>query len=92
MAKTGVYTLPGSGLKVKAVHGLDNIKGALSTYKYRIVCTYPSNLVFGTDLANEYEEAKIWYSADDQNIKGSIKWKAGVQIAFPAEVVSYKNS
>ena len=92
MAKTGVYTLPGSGLKVKAVHGLDNITGTLSTYKDRIVCTYPSNLVFGTDLANEYEEAKIWYSADDQNIKGSIKWKAGVQIAFPAEVVSYKNS
>lgn len=92
MAKTGTYTMPGSGLKVKAVHGLDNITGTLSTYKDRIVCTYPSNLIYGTDLANEYEEAKIWYSADDQNIKGSIKWKAGVQIAFPAEVISYKNS
>lgn len=92
MAKTGTYTMPGSGLKVKAVHGLDNIAGTLSTYKDRIVCTYPANLVYGTDLANEYEEAKIWYSADDQNIKGSIKWKAGVQIAFPAEVVTYKNS
>lgn len=92
MAKTGTYTMPGSGLKVKAVHGLDNITGTLSTYKDRIVCTYPANLVYGTDLANEYEEAKIWYSADDQNIKGSIKWKAGVQIAFPAEVVTYKNS
>lgn len=91
-AKAGEYVMPGSGLKVKAVQGLSNITGTLSTYKDRIVCTYPANLVFGTDLANEYEEAKIWYSADDQNIKGSIKWKAGVQIAFPAEVVTYKNS
>ena len=92
MAKTGTYVMPGSGLKVMAVHGLDNITGTLATYKDRIVCTYPANLVYGTDLANEYEEAKLWFSQDDQNIKGSIKWKAGVQIAFPAEVVTYKNS
>lgn len=91
-AETGEYVMPGSGLKVKAVHGLDNIAGTTATYKDRIVCTYPANLVFGTDLANEYEQAKVWYSQDDQNIKGSIKWKAGCQVYFPTEIITYKNS
>lgn len=90
-AETGEYTMPGSGLKVKAVHGLDFISGSKASYKDRIVATYPANLFYGTDLANEYEEAKVWYSADDQNIKASIKWKSGVQIAYTTEVVTYKN-
>lgn len=91
-ANTGEYTMPGSGMKVKAVHGLNNITGTTSTYKDRIVATYPQNLVFGTDLANDYEQAKVWYSPDDQNIKGSIKWKAGCQVYFPTELITYKNS
>ena len=40
------------------------------------------------DLEAEYEEAKFWYSADDQNVKGSIKWKAGCQINFGSEIVT----
>lgn len=89
---TGEYTMPGTGLKVKAVHGLDNITGTPSTAKDRIVATWTGNLAYGTDLANEYEEAKFWYSPDDQNVKGSIKWKSGCQIAYGSEVVTYKNS
>ena len=88
----GEYTMPGTGLKVKAVNGLNNITGTTAVYKDRIVCTYMPNLAYGTDMANEYEEAKLWYSMDDQNIKGSIKWKSGVQIAYGAEIVTYKNS
>lgn len=89
---TGEYTMPGSGLKVKAVHGLDAIAGSLASYTDRIICTYPANLFYGTDLANEYEEAKLWYSMDDQNIKGSIKWKSGCQVAYTTEIVEYSNS
>jgi hypothetical protein len=77
---------------VKAVHGLNNIATSQAKYNDRIVCTYPQNMVYGTDLANEYEEAKFWYSADDQNVKGSIKWKAGCEINFGSEIVTYKNS
>lgn len=90
---TGEFTMPGIGLKVKAVHGLDNGQlGEGVTYKDRIVTTWAGNLAYGTDMANEYEEAKLWYSMDDQNIKGSIKWKSGVQIAYGSEIVTYKNS
>lgn len=91
-ATAGEINLPGSGLKVKAVHGLDVISGSLASYADRIICTYPSNLYYGTDLANEYEEADVWYSKDDQNVKGSIKWKSGCQVAYTTEVVEYKNS
>ena len=91
-AKTGEITLPGSGLKIVAVHGLNAITGSLASYTDRIVCTYPANLFVGTDLISEMEEAKIWYSEDDQNIKGSIKWKVGYQVAYTTEVVTYKNS
>ena len=90
--QTGEYTMPGTGLKVKAVHGLDNISGTPATSKDRIVATWAGNLAYGTDMANEYEEAKLWYSPDDQNVKGSIKWKSGVQIAYGSEIVTYKNS
>lgn len=91
-AQTGETILPGSGMKVVAVHGLDTISGALTSYADRIVCTYPSNLYYGTDLANEYEDADVWYSKDDKNIKASIRWKSGCQIAYTTEVVTYKNS
>lgn len=90
-AAKGEYVMPGSLLKVKAVHGLDTIANSQTAYADRIVCTWPGNLTYGTDLANEYEEAKFWYSADDQNVKGSIKWKSGMQIQFGSEIVTYKN-
>lgn len=90
--KNGELILPGTGLKVVAVHGLDTITGSLAAYGQRIVCTYPANLFVGTDLANEHEEAKIWYSEDDQNVKGSIKWKVGYQVLYTTEVVTYKNT
>ena len=89
---TGEITMPGTGLKVKAVNGLTNFTGTTNTYKDRMVCTYADNLVYGTDLEGDYEDARVWYSQDDDNIKGFIRWKSGVQIARPAEVISYKNS
>jgi hypothetical protein len=89
---TGELVMPGTGLKVKALNGLNNITGTTSDYKDRIICTYASNLVYATDLKNEYGDEILWYSQDDQNVKGSIKWKSGVQVRRPEEIVSYKNS
>lgn len=91
-ATTGEITLPGSGLKVKALHGLNAISGSLASYTDRIVCTYPANLYFGTDKANEYEEVKVWYSEDNMDVRASIKWKSGTQVAYTTDVITYKNS
>jgi hypothetical protein len=89
---TGEFTMPGLGLKVKAVHGLDNGQlGEAIAYRDRIVTTWAGNLFYGCDLTGEEETIKSWYSLDDQNIKYSIKWKSGVQIAYGSEIVTYKN-
>jgi len=79
-------------LKIVAVHGLNVISGSKASYGQRIVCTYPANLFVGTDLISDMEEAKVWYSNDDQNIKASIKWKVGYQIAYTTEVITYRNT
>lgn len=89
---TGTLVMPGTGLEVMAVNGLNTLAGGNTDYDDRIVCTYPSNLYYGTDLANEEEEAKVWYSQDDDVVRGSIKFKSGTQIAYTTEVVTYKNS
>lgn len=91
--QNGEMIMPGTGLKVKAVHGLDDgQQGELVGYKDRIVCTYPANLFYGCDLTGEEDTVKSWYSLDDQNIKLSVKWKSGCQIAYGSEIVTYKNS
>ena len=89
---TGEMVMPGTGLKVMALNALNNVTGTAAAMKNRIICTYPKNLYYGTDLQNEYEDARLWYSQDDQNIKGTIKWKSGVQIAYTNYVVEYTNS
>ena len=89
---TGELIMPGTGLKVKAVHGLDAISGSLASYTDRIVCTWAGNLAFGTDLTGEENDVRGWYSMDDDKVKYSIKWKAGTQIAYGSEIVTYKNS
>jgi hypothetical protein len=89
---TGELLMPGTGLKVKAVNGLNNIAGGSTSYDDRIICTYPANLFYGTDLANEQEDARVWYSPDDEDIKASIKWKSGTAVAYTTEVVEYSNT
>lgn len=85
---------PGTNLKIVGVPGLnaDNDSGAAAVYKNRIVAARTSNLYFGTDLLNEYEKYDVWFSQDDQNIKTLFRFKAGCQVAFPSEIVTYKNT
>jgi hypothetical protein len=89
---TGKLVMPGTGLEVMAVNGLNNIAGGSASYDDRIICTYPENLYYGTDMANEEEDARVWYSQDDDNIKASLKWKSGVAVAYTTEVVEYSNT
>ena len=90
--ENGELTMPGTGLKVMAVNGLNTLAGGNTSYDDRIICTYPSNLYYGTDLAHEEEEAKVFYSQDDDVVRGSIKFKSGTQVAYSTEVVEYSNT
>lgn len=47
------------------------------------------NIVIGTDLANEEEKYKVWFSDDNQELRFSAKWKCGVQVAFPTRIYKY---
>lgn len=84
--------MPATGLKVTAVKGMTQFAGATYGNKDVMVCTYAKNLVYGTDLEGDYEDAKVWYSQDDDVIKALIRWKSGVQVARPGEIILYKNS
>lgn len=77
----GEFTIPGTRYQVVAVHGLD---GVSDLYGMRT-----SNMFFGTDLLSDETNAEMWYSQDDRNVKFHLAFKAGVQVAFPSEIVKF---
>lgn len=71
--------IPATNTKLIAVAGLngtDNIiAGALD------------NFYFATDMVSDSETFDIWYSKDNRTYRLAIEFNAGVQVAFPDEVV-----
>jgi hypothetical protein len=77
----GEFKIPGTQYIVTAVHGLD---GANDFFAMRV-----SNMFFGTDLLDENDNVEMWYSQDNRNVRLHIGFKAGVQVAFPDEIVKF---
>jgi hypothetical protein len=77
-----MITIPSSNVKLVAV------KGLTGTNKFFI--STKSNLVFGTDLLDDYENLQIFYSMDFQEVRVVAKWKAGVNAAFWDYVVFFE--
>lgn len=73
--------IPGRNVKLVGVNGLVGTN--------RLFLSYQENFVLGVDMMNEEEEFKIWYSQDDDNVKYSIKFKRGVQVAYPSQIVEF---
>ena len=73
--------IPGTNLKMVAVGGLN---GTNRMWAGRL-----SNFFVGTDLANEEEELKYWYSQDNDEVRFRMTCKYGVQIAFPDQIVRF---
>ena len=72
-------TLPGSEVKIVKAPGL---AGSL-----KIVGTFADNLVYGTDMENDNEDIKVWFSDDDDVYKVKVLWATGVAYHFPNQVV-----
>jgi hypothetical protein len=72
---------PGTNMKLIAVGGLSGTN--------KIVAGSLSNFFVGTDLANEEESYKLWYSEDNDEVRFRTTFKYGVQVAYPAEVVYF---
>ena len=72
--------IPGTNVKICAVSGL--------TGTSRIFLAEASNLFAGTDLLNDSESFKIFYSEDNDEVRVIQKFKIGFNFAFPARIVS----
>jgi len=64
------WTFPGTNLTVQPVNGLNGLN--------RVVLTPADNLIYATDMVNEEEKVKMWWSDDDQYVKFLANFKYGV--------------
>lgn len=74
--------IPGTNVLVVATKGLNGTN--------QFYASKASNFTYGTDLLNDYESFKIWFSEDNQEVRFVSKWKSGVQVAFPDFISRFK--
>jgi hypothetical protein len=80
-AQTMELVYPGTNVKLIAVGGLSGTN--------KLFMGSLSNFFVGTDLANEEESYKLWYSEDNDEVRFMTTFKYGVQVAYPSEVVYF---
>lgn len=73
--------VPGTNVTLVAVNGLNGTN--------RLFAFSLSNVFYGTDLEGDEEKFWLRYSEDDESFKLTIRFNAGVQIAFPEEIVQF---
>lgn len=78
------YMFPGTSVKVIAVNGL--------TGTGRIWAGTRENMFYGFDVEGAENEFKLWFSNDDDIFKLKVLFNAGVQVAFPENIVYFKRS
>ena len=78
-AKVEEFILPGTNTKVVAVNGLNDSN--------KVVAADPMNLFYGTDMLDDAETFDFWYDKSNREYRIAVEFNAGVQVAFPDEVV-----
>jgi hypothetical protein len=73
--------VPGTNIKVVGVNGLN---GTNKIYALRT-----SNMFFGCDVLGEESKFEMFYAQEAMEVRYIAEFKAGVQIAFPAEIVYF---
>lgn len=76
-----VLTVPGKNVKVVGVHGLDGTD--------RMFLGLSENFHLGVDLEGEEEQFKLWYDENADLVRYSVRFKRGVQVAYPNEIVEF---
>lgn len=74
--------IPGTNVTVIPVAGLDG--------QAFMAASYRDNFVYGTDLQGDEEKVEFWYSQDNREFRLAIEFTAGVQVAYPDQVVIAK--
>jgi hypothetical protein len=80
----GELTVPGTQVKVAAFAGLEYSAGNLN---YAIFAAQPSNIVYGTDLAEDSAEIKWIYNPYADQVQFKSKFKIAANVAKPYEIV-----
>lgn len=73
------FVVPGSATRVIAVNGLNGTN--------KIVAGALDNMFYGCDMMGDEEKFELWYSQDFREYRLAIEFNAGVQVAFPNEIV-----
>lgn len=74
-------TMPGTNIKVVGVNGLN---GTNKIYALRT-----SNMFFGCDVLGEESKFEMFWAQEAMEVRYVCEFKAGVQIAFPSEIVYF---
>jgi hypothetical protein len=74
--------IPATNVKMIATGGLNGTN--------RMFLGRLNNFFVGTDLANELEEYKFWYSIDNDIVRFRATMRFGCQFAFPDQIISFK--
>lgn len=56
--------------------------GIASTDNFKLL-TSGANIIMGTDLTSDFDEFRVWYSQDNDEVRASMKWAVGVAIVQP---------
>lgn len=72
-------TIPGSAIKMVALNGLNGT--------FRIFAGRLSNFVIGIDLEEPGSKYKMWWDESNQEVRFTLKYTLGVNVAFPNEIV-----
>lgn len=70
-------TIAGTNIKLYPTQGLEDDMYAGSL----------SNFFYGTDMVDDQEKFEFWYSQDNREFRLAIEFNAGVQVAYPDEIV-----
>lgn len=73
------YIVPGTTTRIIAVGGLNGT--------HKIVGGSLRNMFYGFDEEGDDREFKMWYSDDADEFRMKVLFNAGVQVAFPEEIV-----
>lgn len=72
--------IPGTSTRIYGVPGLNGTGKVVAG-------DLKGNFFYGTDLEGDQEVFDLWYSKDNQEFRLAIKFNAGVQVAFPDQIV-----
>jgi hypothetical protein len=80
--ENGTVIIPGTNYKLMAVHGLDGTNRLFAMEMYQMVA--------GTDLEHDYEEFMMKPDQFNNYLHFQMRFRYGVQVGFPDQIVTFK--